>query len=89
MSRWAEFAVGLVVVPVVVVAAVTVWQARRIRKPVPPGSREARRIGCACPRVRNWWGLREAVCGRCDVALGCPVLAHRPERRRAHGWLDT
>lgn len=77
-----EFLLGLVGVPGVTLVVAAVIRARRDRAPIPPGSRAARVLGCTCPRRGNWLGVREALRGECLVSAGCPVLAHRPERRR-------
>ena len=75
------FLVGLVVAPGVTAIGVAATRLCRTASDLSPGSRRARAVGCVCSRGRNFWGLREALRGTCEVTLGCPVFQHHPEAR--------
>jgi hypothetical protein len=76
------FLSGIVGLPVAVTVGVAALRAAVGRSGLEPGSRRARALGCECTRVRNVWGLREALRGSAVVRVGCPVLAHHPDRMR-------
>lgn len=82
MNGWLLFGAGLLGLPGLVLAGMTGWVAWRERRRTPPGSGAARRAGCICPRIRNWFGAREALLGTSRLCPACPVVEHRPPVRR-------
>jgi hypothetical protein len=82
LDWWLYFGLGLLVSPLLTLSGVWVlvlWSERGARA---PGSRSARREGCCCPGVRNWFGARETLSGVSVLCVGCPVERHRPDVRR-------
>lgn len=76
------FVVGWVGLSGTVFGVAAVCRARGVRDPLGPGTRGARRAGCACSVWRNWFGWREAFTDSSVLARRCPVIAHHPDVRR-------
>lgn len=81
MNPGVLFLIGLVGCSAVVVVVTGIARGVREKDTCAPASRYARKRGCTCVRMRNWFGWREAVTGRAVLARGCPVISHHPVMR--------